>query len=306
MTILQLRAVLLTAQLGSISAAAKELNVSQPNASNSIKLLEKEIGFPIFHRASTGIILTQKGEQFLQHARQILDQNEKIMGLRSTQEVYRLRVGCVYYTPAVNAFLTLCEAHRDDPKADFRYFSVSIAESIELLSSRDLDIAIAPVMRHQISGLVSECKRSNTAMTSMGVIPADITIRSDHPAIADGRCKNLAQGSDAMKDFPYVSNRDLYADNSSTGLNDSDFVQCSYKILVDELDMKLRLLSVTNAFSFGIRTTNPMMKYYNLTSFPVPGITLEAFVLTRPGDADRREIREYLELLRKELQAVMM
>jgi len=140
----------------------------------------------------------------------------------------------------------------------------------------------------------------------VGTIPADVTLRKDHPAIADGRCKNLTQGSDAMKDFPYVTNRELQEDASSTSLNDSDFVQCSYKIVVDEVDMKLRLISVTNAFSFGIRTTNAMMQRYGLASFPVPGITLEAFALIRTGEADRREIRDYMTLLRRELRSVTL
>ncbi len=305
MTILQIRVVVWTAELGSISSAAKELNLSQPNASSCIRLLEEEIGFQIFHRTNAGAVITDKGEQFLKHARQILEQNEKIMWLRNTEEIYRLRIGSLYYFPAVKSFLDLCEMHRDDREADFRFYSVSVDDGIDCLARRDLDLIIAPVMKHQIAGLMSKCKRSSTELTSICQIPAVINVRKQHPAVADGRCMNLTQGSSAMKEFPYISYRNLLEDTSSISYNESDFVQCSYKIYVDDVDAKLRMISVTNGFSFGILSTNETMEQYGILSIPVPGVTLEMFVLTRPNDTARREISEYLAMLRKELIPVI-
>ncbi len=46
---------------GSISGAARELNISQPSVSNTIARLERRLGVLLFERSRTGIILTPEG-----------------------------------------------------------------------------------------------------------------------------------------------------------------------------------------------------------------------------------------------------
>lgn len=48
----------ITAKLGSISKAAKELFTSQPAVSQSIKLLEGKLGGELFYRNTKGVSLT--------------------------------------------------------------------------------------------------------------------------------------------------------------------------------------------------------------------------------------------------------
>ena len=63
---------------GSITQAAQNLYMAQPNLSKAIKELESEIGYPIFERNSSGIRVTEKGSEFLYHAQKMLDQLEEI------------------------------------------------------------------------------------------------------------------------------------------------------------------------------------------------------------------------------------
>ena len=60
---------------GSFSAAAKNMYVSQTAISQQIASLEKEMGCALFHRLSTGAVLTDQGEQFLPYA-------ERLMGIQ--------------------------------------------------------------------------------------------------------------------------------------------------------------------------------------------------------------------------------
>lgn len=53
---------------GSISKAAKNLFLTQPNLSTALKNLEDEIGFRIFERIPRGVIVTTKGYEFLKYA----------------------------------------------------------------------------------------------------------------------------------------------------------------------------------------------------------------------------------------------
>lgn len=65
---------------GSITLAAENLYMNQPNLSKAIKELEASIGFDIFKRTSKGIVPTKKGEEFLDYAANILAQVEEMEG----------------------------------------------------------------------------------------------------------------------------------------------------------------------------------------------------------------------------------
>ncbi|MEM6650106.1 MAG: LysR family transcriptional regulator, partial [Pseudomonadota bacterium] len=48
--------------LGTVTAAANELNISQPAATQAIRSLEKRFGIALFTRAKTGVFLTEAGK----------------------------------------------------------------------------------------------------------------------------------------------------------------------------------------------------------------------------------------------------
>ncbi len=63
-------------RVGSITQAAQNLFMAQPNLSKALKELEKELGYPIFKRTALGVKATQEGEEFLFHAKHIMEQLE--------------------------------------------------------------------------------------------------------------------------------------------------------------------------------------------------------------------------------------
>lgn len=62
----------------SISKAAENLFMGQPNLSRAIKELEESLGIVIFKRTSKGIYPTPEGEEFLQYAKNILYQIDEV------------------------------------------------------------------------------------------------------------------------------------------------------------------------------------------------------------------------------------
>lgn len=106
MTLQQLRYALTIADCGSMNEAAKQLFVSQPSLSETMKELETEIGFDIFLRSNRGIVITPEGEEFLGYARQVREQFSLLQSKyidKKTKE--KFSVSMQHYTFAVKAFV---------------------------------------------------------------------------------------------------------------------------------------------------------------------------------------------------------
>lgn len=84
------------AQAGSITAAARQLYVSQPSLSQMLRQAEQELGLPIFDRSVSPVRLTYAGEKYLQAANTMLMANEQLQSqIREIkhEQSGRLRLG---------------------------------------------------------------------------------------------------------------------------------------------------------------------------------------------------------------------
>ena len=66
-----LQNVVTVAETGSLSAAARRLNISQPTVGRRIEQLEQQLGAVMFNRTAQGLSLTKVGESILNHAKQM-------------------------------------------------------------------------------------------------------------------------------------------------------------------------------------------------------------------------------------------
>lgn len=65
-------------EVGNFTKAGLDLNMTQSAISHAISSLEKEFGFPLFHRGKNGVTITQEGEIMLQRIRQVLTAEELV------------------------------------------------------------------------------------------------------------------------------------------------------------------------------------------------------------------------------------
>lgn len=132
MTLTQLKYILAIARTGSMSAASKELFVSQPSLSTAVRELEDELGIEIFNRTSKGVVPTTDGEEFLGYARQVIEQTSLIEERYAGNAPVRHRfcISAQHYSFAVEAFVELIRAHAGD-EYDFRIRETQTYEIIE-------------------------------------------------------------------------------------------------------------------------------------------------------------------------------
>lgn len=72
------RAFLVTAEEGSLSAAARALGMAQPTLGRQVDALEQELGVVLFERVGRGLELTPSGMELLDHVRAMGDAANKV------------------------------------------------------------------------------------------------------------------------------------------------------------------------------------------------------------------------------------
>ncbi len=88
-TFKQIRAFTAVARERSFTRAAESLHLTQSTLTSAIKLLETEVGLPLFDRSTRTLVLTPQGERFLPRAQRLLqelgDSLEDLAGLAAGQ-----------------------------------------------------------------------------------------------------------------------------------------------------------------------------------------------------------------------------
>lgn len=111
--------VLEIARCGSINKAARNLYLSQPNLSGSVRALENELGFKLFRRKNSGVELTPEGAEFIKSAKRIHLELEKIQKIPALFQEYRdLSVTSTYSALFFQIFMAYQEQHSAEDVQD--------------------------------------------------------------------------------------------------------------------------------------------------------------------------------------------
>ena len=115
-----------------ISAAAKALYMGQTTLSSIVKSMEEELGYSIFQRTPKGVVLTKKGEQLMEIAREITEKYEEVMILKdeAATPAYPLNI---LFAPSLAENLPLELNKRLREKDSSSMFKFSIAHRDRIL-----------------------------------------------------------------------------------------------------------------------------------------------------------------------------
>lgn len=298
MTLTQLRYIAKVAECGSITEAARQLYVTQPSLSASIRDLENELGISIFNRSAKGITLTPDGQEFLSYARQIVEQTELVEQRYSTDRpVKRLcAISTQHYVFAVNAFVALIESvQADEYEMTLRESQTyEIFEDVASYRSEIGIIYLSPFNEKVLRKLMREYHLSYTPLYNAG---AHVYLNADHP-MAGRKSVTLEE----MDSFPYL----CYEQGTHNSLYFSEELlpteSHSKTITVTDRATLFNLMRGLNAFTIGSGLINSSLTGGDIVSVPLEcDETMQLGYLTNDRARLSPMALQYLEELKKEI-----
>ena len=168
------------ARTGSFTQTARELHLTQSGISHSMKALEHEAGCRLLDRLGKKVVLTQAGEQLLQHAEKILAEMASARDSLSALGKWgkgRLRLG---------ASTTACQ-HLIPPV--LREFKESFPDHVITLEPGDTPELVSALLKHRID-LALTLEVESEAQLEFHPLFADelhFIVSASHPWAVSGR-----------------------------------------------------------------------------------------------------------------------
>ncbi len=180
---MHLRYVVEVDKTKSITQAAKNLYMGQPNLSKAIKELEKETGITIFKRNAKGVAPTEKGEEFLSYAKTIISQIDELESLyiSGEREKIKLNVAVPRATYITVVFTKMISQLNIDSHIDIRFRETSPLKVINSVSSKESGIGILRYQNIYEEYFQSLLKHYSLESKLIKEYKMDILMSKNHP-----------------------------------------------------------------------------------------------------------------------------
>ena len=208
----QIRCFCAAAELGSFTAAADALRVSQPAVADQIKKLERALGVDLFVRAGRGVIATEAGHAFAEHAVATLRALEDAAG--SIGELTSLQGGVVAFgtfnapspwrlEEVVAGFLrrhpqmTVRLVGRNSSLTAERVRRGELEAAVVVLPVDDDRLDVHPLVRDEVLYVSADARRTRTPATIERLATTPLIFYDAESADADPIRRQLAERAQA-------------------------------------------------------------------------------------------------------------
>ena len=267
MNLLHLKYAVEIAKTKSISRAAENLYMGQPNLSRAIKELEDSLNITIFNRTSKGITITPAGEEFLQYATRIINQVEQIEEkYQSGKDIKNQRLSvCAPRASYISyAFAEFSKTIDTSSPADIFYKETNSYRTINSIVRGDYDIGIVRYQNTFEKYFKSMFKEKHLVSEVLSDYQYMLVMAKNHP-LADKeniRTTDLADFIEVSHADPYVPSLpliDVKKEELSKYVNKHIFV-------FERSSQFLLLETVPNTFMWLSPLPEHLMEKHNLIS----------------------------------------
>lgn len=168
---------------GSITKAAHNLYMGQPNLSKAIKELENELGITIFKRTAKGVEPTRKGAEFLIYAKTILTQIDELESLYRphNDKSVSLNISAPRASYISAAFSDFLNRYASEDHLNVNYHETSGVGVINDVSNGESKLGIVryqTIYESYFSGLIQENHLHSQPLWEFGL---SVLLSENHP-----------------------------------------------------------------------------------------------------------------------------
>ena len=219
MNTLHLKYALEIEKTGSISQAAQNLFMAQPNLSKAIKDLENELGYVIFKRTSSGVIATEKGAEFLYHTKKAMEQIEEIEKLAGKRgsENRQFKISIPRGSYIANGFTAFVASLEMTDGMDITINETNTLKTISNVADRGYNMGI---IRYQISDeeiFRSRIKSNHLEQETIWEFEYVLVMSKHHPlATKEKICE------EDLQDYVKITHADIEIPHERKKVSDSE------------------------------------------------------------------------------------
>lgn len=293
----QLQYVLEIYRTGSMSKAAANLFITQPNLSNSIRSLEEELGFVVFNRNNHGVVPTEKGLIVIEQVRQMWDSYQEILQINLNPEVNRLRIGGFAYEPIFRAYERLSLQYQGEAELDFSLTNDGRTDFGSVILS-DYDVQLGVMMPDNVPSFTDLAATKGLSVTVLKEIPVVLRCGPNNPLYAK---ENVTPADFSAYPFVDYTHR-VFLDHPN--LRHLIPIDRKRVATVNDRTAKHQLVSKGTFVSIGCQLPNDLNEKYHLRILPLPGISYSMILLEKKRQQRSPLAEQYVELLKEELETI--
>lgn len=185
MNAVKLKHVIAVDRHGSISAAARALNLTQSTVSRSLADIERETGYALFDRRARDVVATERGRAFLTRAGRIISDLEQLSEdsrANRLDEETLIRVGVCPASMQGLVNKTIKQLVLRRPELRVHLEATSVGGGVRALRRGDFDVLVGPQ-----DAMKSE---DDFAVERLGELKTHLFVRKAHPLTRKARIEN--------------------------------------------------------------------------------------------------------------------
>jgi len=181
MNIQQLRYVVAIANSGTFREAAEKMYVSQPSLSISVRDLEKELGFKIFRRTSSGTFLTRRGMEFYEKAQELVKGFDVFQNQYANPEEEKdeFSIASQHYDFLPPTITTFSQRYPD--YKNFRIFESTTVQILDEVAQGHSEIGIIYLNNQNQKGIMQRVEKLGLEVIELIPFQTHIYLREGHP-----------------------------------------------------------------------------------------------------------------------------